>query len=69
MLKIGSGMAASSKRTSDALKTTCERLKSHRAQHALQCLRNPGLKVPVYADRLEAYEHNRSDPLSYLSRA
>ena len=58
MLKIGSVEAASSKRTSDALKTTRERQKSQRAQQALQRLRNPGLKAPVYADRLEAYEHH-----------
>ena len=38
--------SASSKRTSDALKTTHERQKSQQAQHALQRLRNPGLKAP-----------------------
>jgi hypothetical protein len=47
MLKIGSVEAASSKRTSDALKTTRERQKSQRAQQALQRLRNPRLKAPV----------------------
>ena len=60
--------SASSKRTSDALKTTRERQKSQRAQQALQRLRNPGLKAPFLADRLRAYENISSDPLPYLSR-
>ena len=40
-------LRVTSKRASDALKAERDKQKAHRAQKALQKLRNPGLKTPV----------------------